>query len=71
MNKIIGLGFIFCGIGFGAIDYAVIIIKNNIKSSIIQEQTDIAESRKREDLLLQQVKFLEYQVDVLSTKDLK
>lgn len=42
-----------------------------LKSQIITQKLDITESRKREDLLLQQVKLLQYQVDILSTKDLK
>lgn len=43
-----------------------LVIKN--ESEMVES---IKESRHREDLLLQQVKLLEYQVDILSTKDLK
>ncbi len=33
---------------------------------VVHEQLDIAESRHREDLLLQEVKLLDYQVDILT-----
>ncbi len=44
---------------------------HDYRNNNISHALDIQESRKREDLLMQEVKLLAYQVDVLSTKENK
>lgn len=42
-----------------------------VNKDIKELKLDIAESRKREDLLNQEVHLLQYQIDVLTKKDAK
>lgn len=46
-------------------------VLKEIYNSLVQSGADIAESRKREDLLNQEVHLLQYQIDVLTNKDAK